>query len=158
MDRHHVHDRRLDPVHSLRADAAGTVSIRFVARPAGAAHSSPFSAILILARLDDGRHFSRFHAGPRFLPRRGLQYRLDHDGDRIRLGRLRLWGAHAIAFFFIIMFVGGCAGSTSCGIKIFRFQVFFEAVRQHIAQVMYPHGVFRASGSTASRSRTVSPR
>jgi hypothetical protein len=55
-----------------------------------------------------------------------------------------LWGPHAVAFFFIIMFVGGCAGSTSCGIKIFRFQVFFEAVRQHIAQVMYPHGVFRA--------------
>jgi trk system potassium uptake protein TrkH len=43
-----------------------------------------------------------------------------------------LWGPHAVAFFFIIMFVGGCAGSTSCGIKIFRFQVFFEAVRQHV--------------------------
>ena len=55
-----------------------------------------------------------------------------------------LWGPHAVAFFFIIMFVGGCAGSTSCGIKIFRFQVLFEAVRQHISQVMYPHGVFRA--------------
>lgn len=55
-----------------------------------------------------------------------------------------LWGSHAVVFFFIIMFVGGCAGSTSCGIKIFRFQVFFQAVRQHIAQVMYPNGVFRA--------------
>jgi trk system potassium uptake protein TrkH len=55
-----------------------------------------------------------------------------------------LWGPHAVAFFFIIMFVGGCAGSTSCGIKIFRFQVLIEAVRQHVAQVMYPHGVFRA--------------
>ncbi|KGF71022.1 potassium transporter TrkH [Hoeflea sp. BAL378] len=55
-----------------------------------------------------------------------------------------LWGPHAVTFFFIIMFVGGCAGSTSCGIKIFRFQVLFEAVRQHISQVMYPNGVFRA--------------
>lgn len=54
-----------------------------------------------------------------------------------------LWGPHAISFFFVIMFVGGCAGSTSCGIKIFRFQVLFEAIRQHISQVMYPHGIFR---------------
>lgn len=54
-----------------------------------------------------------------------------------------LWGPHAISFFFVIMFIGGCAGSTSCGIKIFRFQVLFQAVRQHISQVMYPHGIFR---------------
>lgn len=54
-----------------------------------------------------------------------------------------LWGPHAISFFFVIMFVGGCAGSTSCGIKIFRFQVLFQAIRQHISQVMYPHGIFR---------------
>ncbi len=54
-----------------------------------------------------------------------------------------LWGPHAISFFFVIMFIGGCAGSTSCGIKIFRFQVLFEAIRQHISQVMYPHGIFR---------------
>ena len=55
-----------------------------------------------------------------------------------------LWGPHAVAFFFILMFIGGCAGSTSCGIKIFRFQILFEAVRQHVNQVMYPNGVFSA--------------
>ncbi len=54
-----------------------------------------------------------------------------------------IWGPHATSFFFVIMFIGGCAGSTSCGIKIFRFQVLFEAIRQHINQVMYPHGIFR---------------
>ena len=54
-----------------------------------------------------------------------------------------IWGPHAISFFFVIMFIGGCAGSTSCGIKIFRFQVLFEAIRQHINQVMYPNGIFR---------------
>jgi trk system potassium uptake protein TrkH len=53
-----------------------------------------------------------------------------------------LWGPHAMSFFFFIMFIGGCAGSTSCGIKIFRFQVLFEALRQQINQVMYPNGVF----------------
>jgi trk system potassium uptake protein TrkH len=53
-----------------------------------------------------------------------------------------LWGAQSIAFFFIIMFIGGCAGSTSCGIKIFRFQVLFAEVRERLAKVLYPHGVF----------------
>lgn len=52
------------------------------------------------------------------------------------------WGTSAAAFFFVIMFIGGCAGSTSCGIKIFRFQVLFEVVRQHLRQMTHPHGVF----------------
>ena len=52
------------------------------------------------------------------------------------------WGPVAVAFFFFIMFIGGCAGSTSCGIKIFRFQVLFQNIRQHIARVLYPNGVF----------------
>ncbi len=53
-----------------------------------------------------------------------------------------LWGGHAVALFFFIAFVGGCAGSTSCGIKIFRFQVLFASLRQHINRIIYPHGVF----------------
>ena len=52
------------------------------------------------------------------------------------------WGPVAIAFFFFIMFIGGCAGSTSCGIKIFRFQVLFQNLRQHLSRVLYPHGIF----------------
>lgn len=53
-----------------------------------------------------------------------------------------LWGPHAIAFFFAIMFIGGCAGSTSCGIKIFRFQVLFASIKQHLYQTVYPNGIF----------------
>ncbi|MBZ0218452.1 MAG: potassium transporter TrkH, partial [Fimbriimonadaceae bacterium] len=53
-----------------------------------------------------------------------------------------LWGGHAVAMFFFIAFIGGCAGSTSCGIKIFRFQVLFANVRQHINRIIYPNGVF----------------
>ena len=52
------------------------------------------------------------------------------------------WGPVAVAFFFFLMFIGGCAGSTSCGIKIFRFQVLFQNVRQHLARVLYPSGIF----------------
>ncbi|MEM7291613.1 MAG: potassium transporter TrkG, partial [Pseudomonadota bacterium] len=52
------------------------------------------------------------------------------------------WAVGANAFFFAIMFIGGCAGSTSCGIKIFRFQILFETVRQHLSRIFYPNGIF----------------
>ncbi len=52
------------------------------------------------------------------------------------------WGPVAVGFFFFIMFIGGCAGSTSCGIKIFRFQVLFQNLRQHTARILYPNGIF----------------
>ena len=38
---------------------------------------------------------------------------------------MRCWGSFAALIFFLIMFIGGCAGSTTCGIKVFRFQVLF---------------------------------
>jgi len=54
------------------------------------------------------------------------------------------WGTFAIAGFFFFMFVGGCAGSTSCGIKIFRFQVLFATVQVQMQRLLQPHGVFVA--------------
>ena len=52
------------------------------------------------------------------------------------------WGAFSITAFFFIMFIGGCAGSTSCGIKIFRFQVLVSAIIVRLKQHNRPHGVF----------------
>ncbi len=52
------------------------------------------------------------------------------------------WGIFASALFFLVMFIGGCAGSTSCGIKIFRFQVLFQELRLQISRMTYPHGIF----------------
>jgi len=52
------------------------------------------------------------------------------------------WSAMAVVLFFILMFIGGCSGSTSCGIKIFRFQVIFEMIRCRLYAVFYPKGVF----------------
>ncbi|MFQ5563261.1 MAG: TrkH family potassium uptake protein [Parvularculaceae bacterium] len=54
------------------------------------------------------------------------------------------WGTFAIAFFFSIMFIGGCAGSTSCGMKIFRFQVALAALRVYSRRLAHPNGVFVA--------------
>ena len=42
------------------------------------------------------------------------------------------WGPFAVAAFFAFMFIGGCAGSTACSIKIFRYQVAFEALRNYL--------------------------
>lgn len=52
------------------------------------------------------------------------------------------WGPFAVPIFFFIMFIGGCAGSTTCGIKIFRFQVLYAAARTQIRHLFQPHGVF----------------
>ena len=53
-----------------------------------------------------------------------------------------LWGSFALPIFFFIMFIGGCAGSTTCGIKIFRFQVLYAAARTQVHHLLQPHGVF----------------
>ena len=53
-----------------------------------------------------------------------------------------LWGSFATPIFFFIMFIGGCAGSTTCGIKVFRFQVLYSAARTQIHHLLQPNGVF----------------
>ena len=52
------------------------------------------------------------------------------------------WGGLPLVMLVGLMFVGGCAGSTTCGIKVFRFQVAYEVARVQIARLLQPHGVF----------------
>ena len=54
------------------------------------------------------------------------------------------WGSFSATLFFMVMFIGGCAGSTSCGIKIFRFQVLLKSMKSWIDQILQPNGVFIA--------------
>lgn len=60
------------------------------------------------------------------------------------------WGAFATMLFFLIGLIGGCAGSTSCSIKVFRFQVLYGAVVTQIRLLHSPNGVFspRYAGKT----------
>jgi trk system potassium uptake protein TrkH len=53
-----------------------------------------------------------------------------------------LWGSFAVPIFFFIMFIGGCAGSTTGGVKAFRFQVLYAAARSQLHTLLQPHGVF----------------
>ncbi len=63
-------------------------------------------------------------------------------GTGYTLGDYQSWGTFPIVVLFILMFVGGCAGSTACGIKIFRFQVLFATVHAHFSRLLQPHGIF----------------
>jgi trk system potassium uptake protein TrkH len=61
-----------------------------------------------------------------------------------------LWGGAAVGLFFGLMFVGGCTGSTSGGMKVFRFEVMAVMLRGHFLRLLYPRGVFpRAYGGRA---------
>lgn len=51
------------------------------------------------------------------------------------------WGPFAVAAFFTFMFIGGCAGSTACSVKIFRYQVAFEALRVYLLRMPRPNVV-----------------
>lgn len=63
-------------------------------------------------------------------------------GSGFGIADFSAWGTFSIALFFILMFIGGCTGSTSCGIKIFRFQVLARDLYQHVRQIVYPSIVY----------------
>ena len=52
------------------------------------------------------------------------------------------WGNFPLLFFLILMFIGGCAGSTTCGIKIFRVQILYQFFSNQIKKIVFPHGIF----------------
>jgi len=52
------------------------------------------------------------------------------------------WGNFPLIFFLILMFIGGCAGSTACGIKIFRIQLLYNFLINQLKKIIYPRGVF----------------
>ena len=52
-----------------------------------------------------------------------------------------LWGKFSLIFFLFLMFIGGCAGSTACGIKIFRLQMLLIFLKNQIKKLIYPNSV-----------------
>lgn len=51
------------------------------------------------------------------------------------------WGVFAVGLFFALMFIGGCTGSTTGGIKIYRHQILWLAVRAYVRRLVSPHRV-----------------
>ena len=52
------------------------------------------------------------------------------------------WGNFPLIFFLTLMFIGGCAGSTTCGIKIFRIQILYLFIANQLKKIIYPKGIF----------------
>ncbi len=52
-----------------------------------------------------------------------------------------LWGKFSLIFFLILMFIGGCAGSTACGIKIFRLQMLLIFLKNQIKKLIFPNSI-----------------
>lgn len=52
------------------------------------------------------------------------------------------WGPFAVTMFFFIGLIGGCAGSTACSVKVFRYQLLFTSIKAQIRRIHSPHGVF----------------
>jgi len=52
------------------------------------------------------------------------------------------WGSFPLIYFLILMFIGGCAGSTACGIKIFRVQILYLFLKNQLKKIIYPRGIF----------------
>jgi len=52
------------------------------------------------------------------------------------------WGNFPLIYFLMLMFIGGCAGSTTCGIKIFRVQILYLFIKNQLKKIIYPRGIF----------------
>lgn len=53
------------------------------------------------------------------------------------------WGGFLITVFFFVGLIGGCAGSTACSVKIFRYQLLFSSIRVQLQRIRTPSGVFQ---------------
>jgi len=51
------------------------------------------------------------------------------------------WGSFAMACAFAATFLGGCSGSTSGGIKAYRFLILFEMLANRLRRMVYPNTV-----------------
>lgn len=51
------------------------------------------------------------------------------------------WGGFATTILLIVMFIGGCGGSTTCGIKVFRLQVLASTAKVQISRLLRPHAI-----------------
>lgn len=59
------------------------------------------------------------------------------------LGDYTTWGSFAVLLFFYLTFIGGCSGSTSGGLKIFRFQVAYVLLKANLQQLVHPRAVIK---------------
>ncbi|MFM2044913.1 MAG: putative trk system potassium uptake protein TrkH [Pseudomonadota bacterium] len=52
-----------------------------------------------------------------------------------------LWGTGVVMLFFLLTFIGGCTGSTAGGVKMFRYEILWLALRTQVNRLFSPHRV-----------------
>ena len=62
------------------------------------------------------------------------------DGGQQKV--LENWPAAAVVTLFLVGLVGGCAGSTSCSVKVFRYQILGAVAYREFQKARYPNGIF----------------
>ncbi len=65
-----------------------------------------------------------------------------------------LWPALSRTMLFLLMFVGGCAGSTAGGLKMSRVAILFKSTRRELNRLLHPRAVttVRFEGKTVEES------
>ncbi len=53
-----------------------------------------------------------------------------------------LWPVSAQFFCLLVFFIGGSSGSTSGGVKVVRWVIFFKQAGNEIRRMLHPHGIF----------------
>lgn len=53
------------------------------------------------------------------------------------------WGNFAVVVFFVLIFLGGCAGSSSGGVKAYRLRILFSTLVINLKRLTQPHAVYR---------------
>ena len=64
------------------------------------------------------------------------------------------WGSLPVVIFLCIGLIGGCAGSTSCSVKVFRYQLLIAATASQLRKIRTPRAVIvtRYEGAEVSNS------
>lgn len=65
------------------------------------------------------------------------------------------WGSFAITLLFLLSVVGGCTGSTTGGIKIFRYQMLYQTAKAQIQHLIQPNAIVRPRFNNKPVSETI---
>jgi len=56
-------------------------------------------------------------------------------------GDVTAWGAGPFVVLIAVGAIGGCTGSTSCSVKVFRYQILFSAIGVQLKRIFHPNSV-----------------
>lgn len=75
------------------------------------------------------------------------------SGSGFSDGDVRAWGHMPFVVLIVVGAIGACTGSTSCSIKVFRYQILFAALRDYVQLIISPNrvSVLRYGGRRVER-------